>query len=72
MPHTEHKGLFLMEEGLRHIDQVELVQVVVGKVVELILVVGAVGIIDPISVLSNMFLTYQDNGWFRTPFVRGD
>ena len=46
-----------MEEGLHRIDQVELVQEVVGKVVEGILVVGAVGVIDSISILSNMFLT---------------
>ena len=31
-----------------------------------ILVLGAVGVIDPISVLSNMFLTEQDNDMFRT------
>ena len=58
--------MLLTEEGLHRIYQVKLVQEVVGKVVEGILVVGAVGIIDPISVLSNMFLTEQDNDMFRT------
>ena len=62
----EQKGLLLTEDGLRRIDQVELVQAVVGKVVEGILVVGAVGVVDPTSVLSNMFLTEQDNDMFRT------
>ena len=54
-----------MEEGLHRIDQVELVEAVVGKVVEGMLVVGVVGVIDPISVLSNMFLIEKDNDMFR-------
>ena len=55
-----------MEEGHHHIDQVEMVQEVVGKVEEWILVVVEVVVIDPISVMSNMFLKEQDNDMFRT------
>ena len=58
--------MLLTDEGIRRIDQVELVQEVVGTVVQGILVVGEVGVINPISVLSNMFLTEQDNDMFRT------